>query len=222
MNNTWVKLYRKTIENGIMKDHLAWILFSWLLMTVDKDSGKARIGRYMVSNATAIKPNSYYRILKRLATKWKVITIQATKEYTSVQVVNWGKYQSSNSEQQHVSESTANQQLTSSESTANEIHTIQEYKNKRIQEYKSIDSITPALIESIAKDYGVPLAMVQLNYEKLKNYQGKNYKDFNKALRVWVLGDISKLKERSIYDDKKRGIDATQITTAVGSSSWKA
>lgn len=79
---------------------------------------------------------------------------------------------------------------------------------------KGIDSVTPDEIERIASDYKVPIPFVQLELEKMSNYlgaTGKKYKDYSKALRNWVLRDAQKQVEGRNYDERKRGIDASQI-----------
>jgi hypothetical protein len=131
MNDTWIKLYRKTGENGIMKDHTAWVLFSWLLINADK-SGKMRVGRYKVADALGINPSTYYKVLQRLVKKWGVIRTVVAKEWTDVYVVNWGKYQHSRNEHGKALE-------TKRQQGDNESNTIQEYK-----EYKNIKNILPA------------------------------------------------------------------------------
>lgn len=208
MNNSWIKLYRKVGENGIMKDHLAWILFSWLLINVDKNTGKKKIGRYMIYEATAIKPNTFYKILKRLATKWQVIDVKTANNWTEVWIVNWAKYQSGNVEEATDRQSSDNDRQIIVKSSSNEETTIQEYKNK---EYKNIESITPEVVKVISSDYKIPESVVLLNLEKLKNYQGKKYRDYNKALRNWVLRDAEAQLERRQSGSEKRGGDYTHL-----------
>lgn len=94
-NETWIKLYRKTLENGIMADHKAWAAFSWILLSVGKNTGKMTFGRYQMSDELKIKPNTLYLALHRLQKKYGVIKLINQKVYTEVLVVNWGKYQQS-------------------------------------------------------------------------------------------------------------------------------
>lgn len=100
------------------------------------------------------------------------------------------------------------------------------HKSEIINQNKGVvKGITAEDIYEIANMYEVPTAFVKSKWDDIENYcasTGKKYKDYKATLRNWVKRDALKLKERSIYDDKKRGIDATQITTTVGSSSREA
>ena len=92
----WIKLWRKTLDNEMIKDQSAWQLFSWLLLKVDKTTGKKKTGRFWVSDELGIKPSTFYKTLKRLEKKYKVVTLQVTGKSTEISIVNWHKYQTGN------------------------------------------------------------------------------------------------------------------------------
>lgn len=89
----WIKLYRKTLENGILKDHTSWVIFSWLLLKVDRKTGKKITGRFWASSELGMKPTTFYKSLMRLQNKWNMVTLRVTGKYTEISLVNWDKYQ---------------------------------------------------------------------------------------------------------------------------------
>lgn len=128
LNKGWIKLYRKIVDKGILKDHAAWAVFTWLLLMVDRETGKRTIGRYQISDEVGIKPNTFYKILHRLEKKWGAISLTSQKVYTEVCIVNWAKYQYFKEEQSNDSQMTV-------KSSSNESNTKQEVRIKN-KEYK--------------------------------------------------------------------------------------
>lgn len=95
MSESYIKLFRKTKNNGILKDHKAWALFTWILLSVDRRTGIYTTGRYVLSEALDINPNTIYSVLLRLAKNWKVVTLKSNNKFTEISVLNWDKYQQS-------------------------------------------------------------------------------------------------------------------------------
>jgi hypothetical protein len=96
---TWIKLYRKAKDNQIMSDPVAWTIFCWILMTVDRRTGEMTLGRKWASKILGLKEGTFYKGLKRLEKKYKnvvLVTEKVTIKYTRVRVLNWDKYQSKN------------------------------------------------------------------------------------------------------------------------------
>jgi len=124
MDNTWIKLYRKTLHNGIIqKDPTAYILFSVILLSVDRETGEMETGRFQLSHLANIKPNTIYKILSRLSKKWQMVTLESNNKYTKIKVKNWAKYQQI---EKPVTQSD-NNKVTTKEQQSN---TIQEIRNK--------------------------------------------------------------------------------------------
>jgi len=119
MDNTgWVKLHRKILDNGIMKDATAWQVFSWLLLMVDRKTGKANFGRFWASKSLGLNSNTFYKALLRLSKKWQMVTLSSNNKFTECSLINWEKYQSGNSD--------GNNKVTTREQQSN---TIQEVEN---------------------------------------------------------------------------------------------
>lgn len=205
MNNSWVKLYRKTVDNGIMKDHLAWVLFSWLLLNVDKDTGKKTVGRYMVCDATKINTNSYYKIVNRLEKKWQVIRTQKAKGYTEVWIVNWGKYQSVNSEEAMNRQSLDNKETTSRQRADNEqtTYTRIENREKRIlNTVKYLINIPKEDLQEFTKSFVCTENQIISKGEELYDYceaKSKKYANYKAFLRNALRRNYSKRVEVKDY-----------------------
>lgn len=179
MNNGWVKLHRKTLDNGILKDHTAWVVFSWFLMMVDKETGKRTFGRFQLSDELGIKPNTLYKVVKRLEKKYKVIKVLSQTNYTEVLVVNWGKYQHQETAQSNDSQTTVKPASTIS-------NTKQELENR---EYKNREYLTTFSLKDFS-DIEATEKQLRLEGEKAYNWclsKGKVQKNYKAFLRNWVL-----------------------------------
>ena len=67
------------------------------------------------------------------------------------------------------------------------------YKEKR---FSSLQDITPEVVQEIADKYKVPVSLVNLQFEKMKNWleaKGKRYKNYKKALQNWVLSEAQRM-----------------------------
>lgn len=95
MNDTFVKLYRKTLENPVLSsDNNAYIMFTKLLLKVDWNSGQATLGRSQLAQLCNMKPTTAYGVLLRLVDN-NFVTASSFTKYTEITVVNWSKYQGS-------------------------------------------------------------------------------------------------------------------------------
>jgi hypothetical protein len=125
MNEGWIKLFRKSKENPLMKDFTAWGIFSWILLTVDRATGRMTLGRKWASAYFSMKEPTFYKALKRLEKKYKVIALSTKKvtiKFTEVEVINWFKYQDSN-----------NPVSIKEQSSNNPVTHIQEVENKELR-----------------------------------------------------------------------------------------
>lgn len=186
-NNSWIKLYRKTVDNGIMRDHTAWVIFSWLLLNVDQN-GFRKIGRYQLCDELGIKPATYYKALERLEKKWGVITTSNRIRFTEVWIVNWAKYQQA--ETAH-----SNQSITPVETDDNESNTKQEYKNKELKNREGYISLTQNQLRKLEEEF--PKLEVLKAYDRFKLWQEANGHTFKNSLarfRLWLMDEKSLIK----------------------------
>lgn len=131
-NNSWIKLYRKAKDNDIMRDPTAWFLFSWILLSVQKDTGKWKVGRFMLADMLGIKSTTIYKTLKRLEKKYKVVTLSSNNRFTEITVLQWAKYQ----QQTPLVTQASNNKVTTKGQQSNNKVTLN--KNKRIREVENI------------------------------------------------------------------------------------
>lgn len=118
MQNGWVKLHRKLLNNKLLyKDINCYVLFTRLLLVVDSRSGTYTTGRFMLSELTGQKPATVYKTLKRLE-KEKMLSVTSNNKFSTITICNWHDYQS-----------LSNNKVTTKEQPSN---TKQEIRSKNI------------------------------------------------------------------------------------------
>jgi hypothetical protein len=184
MNEGWIKLHRKILENNILKDQTACIIFIWLLLKVDRKTGKKTVGRFWASEELGIKPTTFYQGLKRLEKKWKVLTQKTNNKFTEISLVNWYKYQSNDN---------ANDNAMTTNRQQND--TLQEVKNKELRN-KEEEKIPNRLILSkgmkiaYAKEFK-GITTIEIEEQRLKcnaymNMSSSTYKNPGLFFRGWL------------------------------------
>ena len=93
MNEGWVKLYRKVLDKKWLRyDHNLYIVFMWLLMVVDRRTGKYTLGRFYCKEI-GMKPSTFRNALQRLK-DCGILDIKSNNKYSEVQIVKWSLHQS--------------------------------------------------------------------------------------------------------------------------------
>lgn len=123
MDTSWIKLYRKAKDNPIMQDPVAWLIFSWLLLSVDRATGTKKIGTILLSEIFNLSRSTVRDALTRLEKKYKLTTHATTGRYSTISVLHWHIYQSG-----VVVDDTSDARSTPGRRQVDA--TIQEYKNK--------------------------------------------------------------------------------------------
>lgn len=197
----WVKLHRKALQNGIIKDIIAWHIFTWLLLKVDRTTGIKVTGRFWAGEELGIKPITFYKGLKRLEKKWKMVTLRVTGKSTEISLINWHKYQDGNTSD--------NTSVTHEEHIGN---TLQELRIKN--KYISLSDLTEKDFQEISLYYKVPIAFVKSKFDDLTNYcgaKGKRYKNYRLALMDWVKKDSFKIREEVGKNARNISIDINKL-----------
>lgn len=196
MNVTYVKLYRKLLDNRqLWRDDTSLKVFIWLLLRVDYTTGKLETGRFVAAKDIGINPNTFYSSLKRLE-KLKIINTKSNNKFSEISILNWHKYQSGDNTYVNNNSTTTQQQL----------NTIQEVKNKRIKEKREEASLSYLLSDNC---YGKLYETFPLIEEKsIKNKcaeftdyctsNGKTYKDYLAAVRNAIRRDQDKLPKKAV------------------------
>lgn len=90
----WIKLHRLTLDNSLLaNDNAAYIVFTKLLMCVNRKTGVYVTGRFKLSDLCNLKPTTAWKALKRLE-KAEMVTLVSDNKKTTIYICNWGKYQS--------------------------------------------------------------------------------------------------------------------------------
>lgn len=91
--NGWVKLHRQILDNEFLQnDVTSYIVFTKLLLYVDKKTGSRTSGRYVLESLTGLKGSTIYKSLKRLE-KAGMVTQVSNNKYTTISICNWSHYQ---------------------------------------------------------------------------------------------------------------------------------
>ena len=116
-----------------------------------------------------------------------------------------------NSSSTQLSTPLPNQTGTTPPSNVTQLNKSTNVINKR---YSSIQDIKDNDIEEISEQYKVPIGLVQLQLEALRNYcssKGRTYKDYKAALKNFVIKEAKSTIERRAFYGNKRGIDARDL-----------
>ena len=155
LESGWVKLHRKITQWEWYDDIPTKVLFIHLLLTVsikEDDWHGIHIprGARVTSRSTLVKETKLTEQQVRTALNHlkstNEITIQSTRQYTLISVVNYDLYQSN----QPTNQPTANQPLTNDQPTTNQPLTNdqpQYKKAKNIKKAKNVKEIYPAPAE---------------------------------------------------------------------------
>ena len=148
MDRGWVKLWRKTIDSGILRHGRTLQVFIWILIhaahkeenrstrygIVKIKPGEVLIGREQLAKVLKLTSQNIRTSLKLLKSTG-VITIEPTNAFSVITLVKWVDYQG----QPHKVTSELTSELTSSQPAANQqLTTEQEVKHLRIKEQPSI------------------------------------------------------------------------------------
>lgn len=106
MDNSWVKLYRKSINNEWLKNHKLWAFWCYCLMKATHmehtvkvgyqdvllKPGQFVFGRKMASKETGLSEQTIRTCLNSLS-KRKNLTIKTTNKFSIISICNWETYQ---------------------------------------------------------------------------------------------------------------------------------
>lgn len=93
MDNTYVKLYRSLLDHDTLSnDNNAYIVFTKLLLKVNRHTGSIRLGRFKLAALTNLKAPTARDALKRLV-RDSIVTVATSPNYTDISICNWHEYQ---------------------------------------------------------------------------------------------------------------------------------
>lgn len=170
MNNGWVKLHRKLLDNPeLSNDNTACLLFIKLLLVTDKRTGTFTTGRFRLAELSNEKPTTVYKALKRLE-KWGMIKVYSNNKRTTIHLCNFNEYQQDSN----------NKVTTKGQQKDNKV-TLNKNKEERIKnkEVLSLDANALKVEEAM-------VLSIKSNYPnlKLKEPNGKWASDIEKIHRL--------------------------------------
>jgi len=139
----WIKLWRKSIDSGLIKNHNVWIFWTYCLLKANHEKdykqvvgfqeivlqpGQFIFGRKKAAGETGLSEQQIRTCLTFLK-KYENLTIKTTNKFSIVSIINWGRYQYKENEINQQS----NQHVTSSQPASNH---KQEHKNIITEEEK--------------------------------------------------------------------------------------
>ena len=132
----YVKLWRKSLESGLMQNHKLWVFWTWCLMKATHKPSKQMVGFQMVElhpgqfifgrKAAAEELDMSERSIRTCLQKLQNlenVTIKATNKFSVITIVNWDTYQQeeNQNDQQNANKRPANdQQVTTNKNVKNE------------------------------------------------------------------------------------------------------
>jgi hypothetical protein len=141
MDKGYIKLWRKSLHDGWIKNHAVWIFWTYCLMKATHKEYNAMIGAqiipllpgqfvfglYKASEETGLSIQQIRTSIKFLE-KSENLTSKTTNKYSVITIINWGIYQG----QENENNNQINKPITNKQQTNNN---IQEHKNINTKEY---------------------------------------------------------------------------------------
>ncbi|WP_302554097.1 hypothetical protein [uncultured Bilophila sp.] len=161
MEQGYVKLWRKCLDSGLLKNPTAWQLFGYLLlkathrahrqlvggMVFDLQPGDVIVGRSKAADDLGVGEQSIRTALKLLE-KLEIVTSRSTNKCTIISFVNWHRYQ----DDQPAPNQQINHHLTSNQPAPNQHLTT----NKNERKKENIKTDTSYLAQSDAGASSAP------------------------------------------------------------------
>ena len=111
MHRGYVRLYRKSLDSGLIRNHNAWILFTYCLLKASHkehkvvvgnqeiilEPGQLIFGRRMAAKETGLSERQVRTALGTMGI-FEILTIKATNKFSIITIINWDTYQRPNSQ----------------------------------------------------------------------------------------------------------------------------
>ena len=188
MDRGWLKLWRKSLDSGMLQKPDLWVMWSWCLLKATHKSKKQRVGfqevmlepgqfvfgRKVASEELKMSEQTIRTCLDKLV-KMKNLTIKSTNKFSIVSIVNWASYQGEENE----TNQQTNQHLTSTSPASNQqLTTNKKLKNRRTEEQENKD---PPASEPEAENSNGCKCYLTKRRRKLEGKKLDSFNEFWKA-----------------------------------------
>lgn len=139
MKQGYIRLWRKSLDSGLIRNHKVWIFWTWCLLKANHEHNHKQVvgfnevilqpgdfvfGRAAAAEETGLSEQNIRTCLKFLE-KSKNLTIKSTNKFSIISIINWNSYQYIEDE----TNQQTNQHLTSIQPASNH---KQEHLNKEV------------------------------------------------------------------------------------------
>jgi hypothetical protein len=211
MNRGYVKLWRKSLDAGWIKNHKLWAFWTWCLMKATYKEYDQVVGCQSIHlmpgdfvfgrKAASVELNMTEQEIRTAVDsmrKRQNITIKSTNKFSIISIVNWEIYQQTEIEINQQ----GNEPLTSKQPATNHKQEVKEYKNKRSNIF-----IVPSLEEITAyctERHNSVNAQSFIDHYTSNGWKvGKNpMKDWKAAVRTWERSSFSNADDTTGNIDK--------------------
>lgn len=190
----WIKLHRAILENELLQNDLkAYIVFTKLLLHVDRKTGARTGGRYQLESLTGLKGSTIYKVLKRLE-KAGMIEQKSNNHSTTIRICNWSNYQGDGKNQVKAEQKPSKSPVTL-------------YKKKEVRSKKDTSRIASNTDLSEVFDYFIKKTNKNANQYKLsKTRRSKLKVRLNDAGKDMLMRAIDNLADSDWHNgDNDRG-----------------
>ena len=202
MADTFIKLYRKTLDDSLWQNITLWRFFEYCLLKasykqkivlvgmeqIKLEPGEFVFGRKVASRECCLSEQTIRTCLKKLK-KVKKLTIKSTNKFSIINVINWHRYQGNTNQ----SNQQINHEVTSNQPATNHIQEKKEGKEKRggTKNTPRTQNFKPPTLKEV-QDYCQTRKNninpeVFIDWNTAKGWMiGKNkMKDWRAAIRTW-------------------------------------
>jgi len=229
MDQGYIRLWRKSIDGGLIKNHNVWIFWTWCLMKANSKKdykitvgfqevilqpGEFIFGRKMATEETGLSEQNIKTCLAFLK-KCKNLTIKPTNKFSILSIINWGAYQYV--ERQINQQS--NQHVTSSQPASNhkqeQLNNLTIKKEKKKIKKKPFSPPTPEEVQNYFFENGFTK---EAGLDAWKYYDAGNWKDSRgtqvkawkqKMRGVWFKSE-NKINHNNVHPINNRNLSRSE------------
>ena len=208
MNRGYVKLWRKSLDNGWLQNHRLWVFWSYCLLRANHKETKVKIGfqgitlkpgQFLFGRRVAAEELNMSERQIRTALAFLInagnLTIKTTNKFSIITIVNWHLYQDmpTQNDQQN------DQQVTNKRPQTRMIRSIYKCEFFSINEiqHEKYQEAYPTL--DLMAEYKAMAAWLESNPNKRKTPKG-----YPRFVNNWLSKTYKERKDSSDWRDKLR------------------